>query len=97
MINQRISGTFFPDYQEVNLNENLDTAVSFLVSPFDKQNDISIRFLYNGVEIKSEFSRRYLDLAEAKHSFMISLDENGKMSLELALSINPWYVYRTHR
>lgn len=97
MINQRISGSLFPDYKEINLNEDLDTAVSFLVSPFEDQNDFSIKFLYNGYEIKSEFSRRYLDLAEAKHSFKISLDENGNVCLKLSLSINPWYVYRTHK
>lgn len=97
MINQRVSESLFPDYSGLQLNEDLDTAISFLISPFNKQSEFKIDFLYNGHEINSSFSKEYLEMAESMHSFEICLDENDKVCLKLSLTVKPWYVYRTHK
>ena len=87
----------FKDYSQIVLNEELDNAVCFLISPFQEDKVVEIKFYYNGHIINYGFDKRMLDFAETVHKFNISLNERNKLVLHLDLDIQPWLFSRIHR
>lgn len=87
----------FKDYSKIVLNEELDNAICFLISPFSENKEVEISFYYNGHEIKYGFEKKMLDFAETVHQFVIDIDAQGELCLNLNLEIRPWLIYRIHR
>lgn len=87
----------FKDYSKVVLNEDLDNAVCFLISPFEEKKIIEISFYYNGHLINYGFDRKMLEFAESVHRFTIDVDENNQIFMKLGLDIRPWLIYRIHK
>ncbi len=86
----------FPE-TAIELNTDLDNAVSFLLSPFGKKKVADIRFFYDGNEIHYGFDKKYLDYAEAVNSFELVEDDKGRIIMKIGMEIKPWYVKRIHR
>lgn len=81
----------------ISLNSELSIAVCFIVSPFSRNKEIpTIEFINNNKIIKYGFDENYLKFAESVHEFSI-VKNNDKFVLNLNLSLNPWFIEKTHR
>ena len=87
----------FEDSKEtgIHLQEELQSSVSFLYSPFDKnQENFNVKFSWNDKEIASSFNSETINIAETIHSF--HLFNNANPTLKLQLKLRPWYVEMIH-
>ena len=89
--------SLFADQPDIRLNENLDNAVCFLISPFSENNKDLLRFFYNGIPLKYGFDQKMLQLAETIHQFEINVDDKDNLSVELNLLLSPHVIQRIHR
>ena len=81
---------------DVQINRYLKSALNFLVSPFEEQNNTpTINLYYNNQKIDIAFPKETLRLAESIHHF--SFSNNSSISLLYGLTIRPWFVERVHR
>ncbi|WP_347053319.1 sensor histidine kinase [Flavobacterium olei] len=86
-----------------SIKEDLNSALSFLYSPFEKENSVlNLIIKSNSQEVKIDFSQEVLKVAETKHSFdtEIILDENNNPSdlrFNLRMDIKPWFIERIHQ
>lgn len=85
------------------IKEDLNSALSFLYSPFEKKNSlIDLKIKANSEIVKLDFSQEALKVAETKHSFdtEILYDENGNASdlkFNLKMEVKPWFIERIHQ
>ncbi|MCY8724760.1 ATP-binding protein [Bacillus inaquosorum] len=83
--------------EDIKIKENLHSALSFLKSPFENDTEtFDINIYLNGKKIGSEFKNEALNVAETEHNFILHISEE-QLSLELNMSLNPWYLERVHQ
>jgi signal transduction histidine kinase len=86
-----------------SIREDLNSALSFLYSPFEPENSVvNLKIKANSNEVKLDFSQEALKVAETKHSFdtEIILDENNNpcdLKFNLKMEIKPWFIERIHQ
>lgn len=79
------------------LREEFQSALSFLISPFDRQlNDFNIDIWYDNIQIKAAFDNQVVKIAENEYSFKLQMVEN-ELELQADMQIKPWYIERIHR
>ncbi|AOT71901.1 ATP-binding protein [Geosporobacter ferrireducens] len=79
------------------LKEGLQSAISFLLSPFEEHKDnFEIKLLMDNHDVKSDFHNEAIKLAENEYSFKLQENDN-KFTLMLSMKIQPWYIERIHR
>ncbi|CAI8705240.1 Histidine kinase domain-containing protein [Brevibacillus sp. IT-7CA2] len=93
--------SIFEDEEDIleplTVKENLQSSLSFLLSPFDNElEDFNIEIYLNEEKVNSQFKNEAIKVAETEHSFFLR-DVDGKLQLELSMSLNPWYLERIHR
>lgn len=82
--------------KDLTLKEELQSAVSFLASPFeDSIEEFDISFWQDGYKIKTEFNKNTLNVAESVHSFKV-IPKNNDFEVDLSLELRPWYLERLH-
>ena len=87
----------------VELNRELKTAISFLISPFrhynkQSQNEYNISMYYEGMKLESHFDMDLLICSESRHYFKIqSLEGTDELEIEYGLDLQPWYIERMHK
>lgn len=89
--------------EEINVNSELKTAITFLISPFTHfqalhSPKIKISMYYGTKPLIAHLDMRLLECAESTHYFRISSDEgNSELVIDYGLEIEPWYVERLHK
>ncbi len=87
----------FLDKEFVELQEDVASAIAFLVSPYETNIDIKINVFYDNKSLQSNFDRKFLKIAESVHSFKLSKNEEGKLKLDMSMNLSPFYIAKTHR
>ena len=88
---------------EVKVNSELKTAITFLISPFKHfqtvhPQNIEISMFYNSKLLNSHLDIQMLDCAESRHYFRIFANaESSELAIDYGLDIKPWYVERLHK
>lgn len=92
------------DDEDVKVNSDLKTAITFLISPFKHYNtectkEIKISMYYNSKPLSVCIDMGLLECSESKHYFQISAnsDRSKEFSIFYGLDIQPWYVERLHK
>ncbi|QHI71121.1 ATP-binding protein [Aminipila terrae] len=81
----------------VSLNDELQAATCYLVSPFkNSKNEVEISFYNNGIKINTDFDTELLDFAESKNYFEV-IKEDEKIVINLKLELTPMFIEKTHR
>lgn len=86
-----------------SIKEDLNSALSFLYSPFEPENSVvNLKIKANSKEVKLDFSQEVLKVAETKHSFdtEILFDESNEpfdLKFNLKMEIKPWFIERIHQ
>lgn len=81
----------------VNINRDLQSALNFLISPFNSTIPIvSINVFFNDKPLETSFPREILEFSESTHYFSFT-SENNDIILNYGLKLQPWYIERTHR
>lgn len=89
------------ELSSLKLKEKLQATISFLYSPFEK-NDITsdeefdISLFYNSYKINSNFQTESINIAETIHSFNLSPNQDNRIVFQADLTLRPWYLERTH-
>lgn len=81
----------------IALKPEVSSALIFLVSPFYESEKININVEYNSSPIPLGFQKEYLNVAESIHSFRLYRDEIKGMTLELKMTIAPFYIEKVHK
>lgn len=81
----------------IALKPDVSSALIFLVSPFYESEKINIKVEYNKSSIPLDFQKEYLKVAESIHSFRLYRDEIKGMTLELKMTIAPFYIEKIHK
>jgi len=95
------SGKKIKEYNSIK--EDLNSALSFLYSPFEKENSVvDLKIKANSEEVKIDFSQEVLNVAETKHSFdteiLLDGDKNPfDLKFNLRMDIKPWFIERIHQ
>lgn len=89
------------EYEGLKLREKLQATISFLYSPFEKDDikhneDFKISLHYNEFEINSNFQTDAINIAETIHSFKLDEPNIERKSFSANLILRPWYIERTH-
>ena len=80
----------------VLVNRNLKSALNYLISPFENENNFpKVQLYFDNRLADTSFPKEMLKLAESVHSFRFDPDNNDILNYELA--IQPWFIERTHR
>jgi signal transduction histidine kinase len=86
-----------------SVKEDLNSALSFLYSPFEPSNSVlNLKIRANSKEVKLDFNQESLKVAETKHSFDsdIIFDESRNaidLWFNLKMDIKPWFIERIHQ
>ncbi len=86
----------------IEVREELQTALSFLFSPFDEQkNVLDIEIFLDNQKAVLNFSYQTIRLAETIHSFYTTpvLDEDKNVKdilIKLNMVVRPWFIERIH-
>ncbi|WP_114941809.1 ATP-binding protein [Mucilaginibacter endophyticus] len=86
----------------VEVREELQTALSFLFSPFDEQKKVlDIEVFVDHEKAILNFNYQTIRLAETIHSFSTTpvLDENKNVkdiTIKLSMEVRPWFIERMH-
>lgn len=89
--------------QLTSIKDDLNSALSFLYSPFEKKNSVvALKIKANSQEAKLDFNQDALKVAETKHSFdtVILYDQDGianDIRFNLKMEIKPWFIERIHQ
>lgn len=92
-----------PIGEYTSIKEDVNSALSFLYSPFEPDNSlVNLKIKANSNEVKLDFSQEALKVAETKHSFdtEILYDEDGNaidLKFNLKMEIKPWFIERIHQ
>lgn len=84
------------------VKDGLQSALSFLYSPFEKDKTIlDLKLFYNKNPIKLDFNYETLKIAESIHSFDTNFvfDEDSKpvdLQIKMKMEIRPWFIERIH-
>ena len=88
--------------QEIKVNRDLETAITFLISPFRQIRDShshqpQISMYYESRRLDARLDMQMLECAESTHYFQItSATPNEELTINYGLKIQPWYVERLH-
>lgn len=83
--------------QIMGINRDLQSALNFLVSPFQTANvSASINVFFNDKPLETRFPKEMLTLSECTHHFSFN-DDGNQISLKYGLTLQPWYIERIHR
>ncbi|MBT2636704.1 ATP-binding protein [Bacillus sp. ISL-39] len=81
----------------LKIRENLQSALSFLMSPFDDRiEDFDIKIYLNETKVNSKFKNEALNVAETIHDFKLETID-GHLHLDLKMILKPWYIERIHQ
>lgn len=81
----------------IEANEDIQSAISFLFSPFQSlEPPLAVNLWYNAKRVIVDFHQETLKVAETVHSFSFGKDSKGTLCLQLNLKIQPWYIERIH-
>lgn len=86
-----------PENQIIGINRDLQSALNFLVSPFNS--DVApalINMYFNDRMLDISFPNEMLTLSESTHYFCLNNDKS-EIELSYGLKIQPWYIERIHR
>jgi hypothetical protein len=79
------------------LNNDLLTAINFLILPFKKDNAIDIRFYYNNNLLDTNFPQFIIEFSESTHYFQLENIKGDHIVFAYGLIIKPWFLERLHR
>ena len=89
--------------QEIKVNRDLETAITFLISPFrqiwdSRSHQPQISMYYESRRLDARLDMQMLECAESTHYFQItSATPNEELTINYGLKIQPWYVERLHK
>lgn len=81
----------------IPVNRELKSAINFLISPFDNLKGNTISMYFGRKKLNIDFDLQMLRLSESLHSFILSTNGNGEVSLVYSLNLEPWFLERVHR
>jgi signal transduction histidine kinase len=80
-----------------DINRDLQSALNFLVSPFNStMPSVIINMYFNDKPLETRFPSEMLELSESTHYFFFN-NSNNDISLNYGLKLQPWYIERIHR
>jgi signal transduction histidine kinase len=87
----------------LKVTDELQTALSFLHSPFEQQKSLlDLKIRYDKQLVKLNFHYDTLKIAESIHSFSTELVKNDKgelvdVEVTMKMDIRPWFIERIHQ
>lgn len=81
----------------ISIVPDVAAALAFLISPYEKVNDITINVAYNGTSLPFAFQNEYLSVAESEHSFSLQKNNDGLLELKLKMELKPFYIEKIHK